>query len=320
MQPLISVIVPVYNVEKYLPLCIESLISQMYENIEIFLVNDGSSDGSLDICKAYEKKDQRISVVNKENGGVASARNMALKLAKGEFVGFIDSDDWIEADMYSRLYDNIVKYDADISQCDVVIENEDQVSVLRAGTNISVYENNGATRYLLCGSGDACYTCNKLYRRELIADIFFDEEKRVGEDFLYNYVVNKKNPKLVCDNAQLYHYIRHEGSLTSHTSIQKFLDTMDMLDELYLHETDISLSESWKYQNVVSARNIINCLIIQDSTEHPYYKKAKKKWLKQSMTVLFKKGTPFNLKFKCYTVLLALTPFVYKLIIRKRIR
>lgn len=116
-SPLISIIVPVYNVEPYVSKCLESILRQTYQNIEIIIIDDGSTDGGSDICDAYAHKDKRIKVIHQSNEGVSGARNVGLRIAKGEFIGFVDSDDWIEADMYEYLLQNIQQQDADIAIC-----------------------------------------------------------------------------------------------------------------------------------------------------------------------------------------------------------
>ncbi len=112
---LISIIIPVYNVERYLRECIDSIIAQTYKNLEIILVDDGSSDKSGEICDEYSKKDSRIKVIHKKNGGLSDARNVALDIAKGDYIGFIDSDDYIEKDMFQILYNLAEEYNAEIS-------------------------------------------------------------------------------------------------------------------------------------------------------------------------------------------------------------
>ena len=114
MNKLISVVVPVYNKSLYLAECIESIISQTYRNLEIILVNDGSSDNSLDICKMYEQLDERVIVVDKPNAGVASARNAGLEIATGDYIGFVDADDFIDAGMYSTLLEQITRDGSDV--------------------------------------------------------------------------------------------------------------------------------------------------------------------------------------------------------------
>lgn len=119
---LISIIIPVYKTEQYLKRCVESVLAQTYQDLEIILVNDGSPDNSLKICYEYAEMDRRIKVVNKENGGVASARNAGIDLAAGEYIGFVDSDDYIEPDMFELLVGLINEYKADISICGCYVE------------------------------------------------------------------------------------------------------------------------------------------------------------------------------------------------------
>ena len=116
-QDLISIVVPIYNVEKYLEKCINSIIIQTYKNIEIILVNDGSTDSSGKICDIYLKKDKRIKVIHKKNGGLSDARNVGIENAKGKYIAFIDSDDFIDSDFIEILYNLIIEYNADVSCC-----------------------------------------------------------------------------------------------------------------------------------------------------------------------------------------------------------
>ena len=110
MNPIISIIVPVYNVEEYLQRCIDSILNQRFKDFELILINDGSTDNSLKICKEYSLSDSRVKVINKENGGLSSARNAGINIAKGKYIGFVDSDDWINEEMYQTLYNLLQEY------------------------------------------------------------------------------------------------------------------------------------------------------------------------------------------------------------------
>lgn len=123
---LVSIIIPVYNTKKYLKKCLDSIVNQTLKDIEIICVNDGSTDGSLKILEKYAKKDHRLKIINKENGGAGSARNIGMDIAKGEYLGFVDSDDWIEPQMFETLYQNAKKYNVDISFCNIRIYDEKQ--------------------------------------------------------------------------------------------------------------------------------------------------------------------------------------------------
>ena len=133
----ISVIVPIYNTEKYLARCIESILCQTYTNLEIILVDDGSTDKSGDICDFYARKDNRVKVVHKENGGAAAARNFALNMVTGQYIGFVDSDDYIEPIMYQSMIQIAEEYDCDVVMCDCVKEHKDEQQIythdIRAG-------------------------------------------------------------------------------------------------------------------------------------------------------------------------------------------
>lgn len=117
MKPVISVIVPIYNVEKYLPRCIESILNQSFKEFELILVDDGSSDNSGKICDIYAEKDERVKVIHKENGGVSSARNVGIKAVNGEYIGFVDPDDYIDREMYKNLYELCENNNCDIGIC-----------------------------------------------------------------------------------------------------------------------------------------------------------------------------------------------------------
>ena len=125
-NPLISIVIPVYKVEKFLGRCVESVVNQTYKNLEIFLIDDGSPDNCPQICDEWAEKESRIKVIHLENAGVANARNTALKQISGDYVGFVDSDDYVEPDMYEKLLDTALKNDADITFCSYQINDEDR--------------------------------------------------------------------------------------------------------------------------------------------------------------------------------------------------
>ena len=136
----ISVVVPVYNVEEYLDQCVESLVGQTYKNLEVILVDDGSPDNCPAMCDEWAERDNRIKVIHKENGGVSSARNAALDIASGDYIGFVDSDDWIEPDMYEILIKNAKKYDADISRCAGLFDYCDRSEEYNEVSSCTVYK------------------------------------------------------------------------------------------------------------------------------------------------------------------------------------
>lgn len=224
-NPLISVIVPVYNVSQYLPDCIESIIKQTYENLEIILVDDGSTDSSGEICDKYAQKDPRIKVIHKENGGVASARNNGLKMLTGKYVGFVDSDDTISADMYEKLYLSLKETDSDISVCDCYYcsspgnhkdPNEDTETFLTFSREEALME-------MYAGKYISAFVWNKLFKAEIIRDLRFDTDIHVGEDLLFSSQAIIKSKKICNRSGRYYNYLQRETSAMHRPPDYKFI-------------------------------------------------------------------------------------------------
>lgn len=218
---LISIIVPIYNSSKTLDFCINSLLNQTYKNIEVILVNDGSTDNSLDICNKYSKLDRKIKVINKENGGVSSARNAGLAVANGNYIGFVDSDDYIEKNMYEELFNTLKKNNSKIAICNIEFKNEYGTTIKEFSHDNVVFGRDELPLYMfnvLCING---YLCNKLYSRELIFInndyIKFDETIRILEDNLFNYEIFNKNRNFTCTylNKKLYNYIQFKNNTSN---------------------------------------------------------------------------------------------------------
>lgn len=209
MKPLISVIVPVYKVEEYLNKCIDSIINQTYYNLEIILVDDGSPDRCGEICDTYANKDNRVVVIHKKNGGLSGARNAGLDAANGNYIGFVDSDDWIELDMYEKMLEAIQRKDADIAVC--------KFNVVRTSSGDSgVNDENNSKIELLIGSSEAlkimysqepfdAAAWDKLYKRDLFDKIRYPLGI-VGEDLATTYKLFDKADKIVYINEFLYNY------------------------------------------------------------------------------------------------------------------
>lgn len=232
--PKISVIIPVYNTEEYLEKCLDSVLNQSYENLEILIVDDGSTDSSGMICDEYAQKDCRIKVIHKTNGGQGTARNAALDIASGDYIAFVDSDDWIEKDMYMTLYTNAVKYQADISTC------RNDTGDLSPTEKCYVFAQPGLMEeHLLghCGTGQS--PCDKLYVRRLFRDIRFPET-RAYEDAATLYKVFALCQRLVHQDTVMYHYYRRENSTMTqpfstikYQLIDVYRDMLDFYSEKY---------------------------------------------------------------------------------------
>ncbi len=219
--PLISVIVPVYNLEKYLVRCIESIIGQTYKNLEIILIDDGSTDTSGQIIDEFKKKDNRIKVIHKENGGESSARNTGLRMATGEYIAFCDCDDWMDLDMYEALAWELNQENIDMVASGWYKETDSSSQEIRNAlpVNSQVFGRDELLKYLYMRDSyrGFAYMWDKLYKREILKDkdgnwILFREDLRLGGDVLYlaEVALNVKRAKYV-DRA-FYHYYQRDKS------------------------------------------------------------------------------------------------------------
>ncbi len=237
---MISVIIPVYNAEKYLPKCIESVLSQTYTDIELILVDDGSPDNSGKICDEYALKDSRIRVIHQKNGGQSSARNAGLDIATGEFISFVDSDDYIDSNMLQVLYESLVQNNADISGCCLkcVDENGNRTtdSFLKAFDETKIFDKNQLI-YNITHYGDY-YTnfvvvCSKLYKREVFSKLRFIEG-RIHEDEMIVHHIYLSISKAVIIPNEYYYYLRHSGTTTSAPFSIKRLDAAYAFYDRYI--------------------------------------------------------------------------------------
>ena len=211
----ISVIVPVYNVERFLRECIESIISQTYKDLEIILVNDGSTDKSPLICEEYKKIDARVIVLHKENGGLSDARNKGIDISTGEYIGFVDSDDFIENDMYELLLNNIKKVEADIATCGVISEKVKDKNFYKE--EIIVNAHDGLKEMLMERSMNTS-ACDKLYKRSLFDEIRYPKDK-LYEDLYTTYKLLHKANKIVISNQKKYYYTNYKYYFTFHIDV-----------------------------------------------------------------------------------------------------
>lgn len=214
MNDLISVIVPVYNVEDYLDRCIDSIIKQTYKNIEIIIVDDGSTDKSKNICEKYKKKDKRIKLYKTTNKGSSYARNYAIKKSKGKYLAFVDSDDYIENNMIEILYNNLIKEKADISCCTFYEVYKNKIIKKINNENYYVMNNIETIKKSFLDDGLSVYLWNKLYKRELFNGIELPVGKRSQERFVM-YEIFDKVKKVVYETKCLYYYTQRKISVSN---------------------------------------------------------------------------------------------------------
>ena len=223
----ISVIVPVYGVEAYLDKCVQSIINQTYDNLEIILVDDGSPDGCPAICDSWAERDRRIKVIHKENGGLSDARNAGLAVAAGELISFIDSDDWIEPDFLTALYDAMEQTGAEIAECATAYVAENGTIIkLRKEALPSPLDRMEALRRLIMEDSVYQTVWNKLYRREVIEGIPFAVGKYNEDDF-WTYKVFDRIQRLATVEMPLYNYLQRGSSIIGVGYNLRRLDGLD---------------------------------------------------------------------------------------------
>lgn len=246
-RPHISIIIPVYNVAKYLNRCLESVVNQTHKHIEIILVDDGSPDNCPQMCDEWAKNDSRIKVVHKKNEGLGLARNTGMQHATGEFIAFIDSDDFVELDMYEKLYNKAISNNADIVYCGYKQGLSDGSYIEKADFNEERTFNNKADiekhsiRYFfpLNGSLMMMSVWHSIYKREVIKTDFYSERKVVSEDLHFQLSAILNSKKIIYIPDSLYYYCYNQSSLSHTFKISKFYGFQELtrlLLDLYPNE------------------------------------------------------------------------------------
>ena len=299
MTEKITVIVPVYNVEHYLEKCLDSLIDQTYKNLEIIVVNDGSTDNSGTICQEYAQKDDRIVYIEKENGGLSDARNVGLDKMTGSYVTFVDSDDWVESDYVEVLYNKLIESQADVSVGNYYSYNEDERMYYfhingdsyyeKVYDNVSIFENLYESKEMK--NFALISACGKLYKAKLFDYIRFDRGK-LGEDGYMNQKLYLLVQKVIYINQGLYAYRQRSGSITKtwtekwmHALVDAMSERITLLANMgyplekhlavYRQMLEVSLangqvsglSNTATYKEFEMNRTLLNQLSIQESSE-----------------------------------------------------
>lgn len=237
-MPLISVIVPVYNVEKYLEYCVDSIQKQTIKDIEIILVDDGSPDNSGVICDRLAAEDNRIVVIHKKNAGLSSARNAGIDVARGQYLGFVDSDDWIEPDMYEYLLNLIMEYDADIADCDMLETSLRDYTIQPQKDHIELLDRSGALDvfFRISKSNINYCVCDKLFKRDVFEQVRF-QEGIIFEDIDFNYRALVTISSVVVSDSQKYYYFKNAEGISRNSFREKDLELLGVWDNI------IALSE-----------------------------------------------------------------------------
>lgn len=256
-EPLISIIVPIYNAEKYLRQCIESLIKQEYKNIEIILVNDGSQDGSLGICKNFKELDYRILVIDQENQGVSRARSAGIEAANGEYIGFVDSDDFIDPKMYQVL---LSKMRTEGSQCATLIDytvRSPNQSIVKSKGPIDNIEAISELFLLRFPTSMWAY----LYKADLVKDIKLSDDIHFFEDFEFNFKYLKKCKRVSVCKGNYYNYRNNPESINHQDFNAKKLSCLRIYDKI-IKDSFVFYNEALNKKAVFFRANFVISMIV----------------------------------------------------------
>lgn len=337
MKPAVSIVVPIYNVEKYLDRCMKSLINQTLKNIEIIMVDDGSPDNCPDICDSYFAIDNRVKVVHKQNAGLGMARNTGIDLATGEYIAFVDSDDFVELNMYEKLYEVAKKETADVVISGGFIDErkDGTTHVNNIMNSIDIFEGNTKQLALeMLGSKpefrrDYIYepsSCKGIYKLSIVNDNnirFHSERELISEDYVFHLDLFQVTKKAICIPECYYHYCQNETSLTKIYREDRFLRNVQFYKYITKRLLDLQYSrEDLQYANRIllawarvaisqisahymwhesSLRNEILAICtneeLQEVLEHYPIHRLP---LKQRLFVI-------NMKFKCWKILYMLS-------------
>lgn len=243
-NPKVSIIIPVYNIAPYLERCLESVKCQTYKDLQIIIIDDGSTDQTGLIADSFAEKDKRFHVIHKENRGVSAARKTGLEQAVGEYIGFVDGDDYIEPEMYEKLVGLAVEYDADIAHCGYQMVFPDRVDLYHGTKQLKVQDTYTGVKDLLEGTLIEPGLVNKIYRHKLLEDVEYNENIVINEDLLLNYFLFHRSEKAVFTDVPYYHYmVRKNSASTSDWNEHKIKDPVYVLETMYERENEKELKK-----------------------------------------------------------------------------
>ncbi len=277
---LISIIIPVYNTERYIERCLESVINQTYNNLEIIVIDDGSEDNSYRICENFSQKDNRIILLQKENGGQASARNLGIKRATGDYISFVDSDDWIESDMYEKMLYAVKDRENSIAVCGRYKVEEDtmaKISSFTAEKEITWDFTEAVGNFLTWNNIDSS-TCDKLFPAKLIKEQKFSG-RMVCEDMLFVYEALKKSSSVIHIGKPLYNYLQRSGSTSKPIVYNPRIEGMLIYPKQISEDVKASFPALLKHAECFQYTNYINYSNILSKTQAPLtriYKELRK--------------------------------------------
>lgn len=321
MNPKISIIVPVYNVQDYLEKCLDSILNQTFTEFEVILVDDGSQDASPSICDEYAIKDSRIKVIHQDNKGVSHARNRGLNLATGDYIGFVDPDDYIDERMYEFLVHKIEEVGADLAICSFSVVKKDDVIPHNNGTEYQLFNQEQAIEYYFNERlpFDYSFLCNKLFHKKLFKEIRLNPKLSVQEDSeVLIRILDLCSSIVYIPHSLYFYYVRIDSATQSKLNLKQ-LTVADSLYEVYKY-TKHNLP---KYSNYALNKyllyyfNLVIELVKNEKDFNKEYFIFRKKLNNSYFSILFNTSIPF--KYKAHSTMYLLVPKVYKYYLKKRL-
>ncbi len=271
MNELISIIIPVYNVERYLEKCLNSVLEQTYQNIEIILVNDGSTDNSLKICEGYSEKDKRVHIVQQRNAGLSAARNVGIKNAKGKYFMFIDSDDWIDKNMVKSLYNSLKKFNVKLACCGKVVYESENTFYKRGLLEDQILDIKDIIRLSAFDKDVGIAAWGKMYDREIFNNLKFPEGE-IHEDVAIMYRIFDKCQRVFVLGNSYYYYYRFNGTGISKSEYSNKFDIVlkhDLENEKFIIDKYADLKD---IMMAITANSCINTQLKILKTTNGYIK------------------------------------------------
>lgn len=288
-KELISVIVPVYNVEKYLKKCVDSIVNQTYKNLEIILVDDGATDNSGKICDELVELDNRIKVYHKKNGGLSDARNYGVERATGDYIGFVDSDDYIDAEMYEKLYEAIKKENVDVAECNLKIVYPEKTDLF---TDQKYYQICNKQEYLeeylkiekIFGSA-----CVRLTKVDIAKKLKFPVGK-LYEDTYYAYDLIGIVDKYVIVDNPYYNYLMRENSITNAKFNPRIFDLIEIVEKFHtnVYKNYPSLKEAADCRKMYAYFSVLNSILLEEDFKNNSFYKQIIDYFKEEYTKLLR--------------------------------
>ena len=320
MNPKVSIIVPVYNAQDYLEKCLDSILNQTLNDFEVILVNDGSKDNSPIICDEYAKKDSRIRVIHQINKGVSYARNRGLDLATGDYIGFVDPDDYIDCHMYQRLYDIILEESADISWCGYrrIYGKEQFISATTNKVNVFNHAESLVCFFERKKPFDNTFLFDKLFKKSLFKGIRLNEKLTIQEDREVLLRIFNQSNKIVYVDTPFYNYMIRDTGASRVKNLKYYHSILASMEEVYRYTAN-NISDYCDYalNNYIEQlfNNIVVC--IKDNYSIDEYYKLRYKLVELWIKII--KNRKISGKYKIHTLLIFICPRFYMSYIKQRL-